>query len=1017
MSHLLSPPVCFFSSSRTPHALSFPHGSAPPTTGLVALCTDRAIAILETTSHALLALLHGHTARVSAVRWLSRGGVVSGGADGCVRVWALWPSGGSAVDVSRAAETACLPASVGGVTALATSAGAIVATGVDTALRAWLLCGAEGGGGSGGAGAGASAEMDTRWVPVAPYALRAPSGAAVGFESISLSRARGGFIVAAGGTDARVHLFSLREATAAAAPAERLVPLTALAGAGSHWIRAVAFSDDFYGHAAPSSAADGRMTQVTLASGGADGSLRVWCIEEAGGDAALNKPAGQPSAASGAAESLGAEIGLLADALECAGGGAAQGEEGGVGEEGGDDGGVGDEPLADALARAAGVSVSALGVALRITLVAVIRAHAGAITSVAWGADRTMLVSSGTDKRVAVWDSEGGWVDDRLGGGYGGASLPILSAAISPDARIILATDESGTVLKWERSAARAPWVEAPYPTGHSGAVYAVGWSPCARYFVTGGADSTARVWAPSGSGERGGWREVARPALHGFEVNAVALPPLLRGHVLVVGADEKTLRVLDAPAHFSELLVATGPHTVDARGARAEYAYVPELGLTARAVALGPRGTSAIVDAFMRDGMGADGGVRARGADDGDDCDKSVDAASVDSAEDGTERAAPPASSQAVAASGGAAITAPLPSAAARPPFSLRALQGGISPLEPDLVAHTRWPEADKLFGHSVEIAALAAHTDGVLLASTAKARTAEAAAPLVWDLARGALVTRLRGGHSLTADAIAWVPSRARARGAGLASVAPRSWISAASDDAVSEPVGSAPELRHVLLTSGRDRRLCVWQMLRGAQDSVDTTASLIFSFVVAARQVLSLAAAPLPLGDSRVDGALFATGSRDGAVRLWTLASADVSASPSAPAPSDTVFPMEGVAVNTGYCIASTGALPPFSTGVSALAFAPVSVDGRVWLATGTENGTISMWTLQRTAASGAWTASDPAPTRAAPHTLTHAGAVTALAWRPVSRARALSTTHELVSTGEDGSVRVWTIGVLP
>ena len=999
MSTPLEAPVSFYSSSRTPHALSFRRGSAP--SSLVALCTGRAVAIFDAASHALRALLHGHTARVSSVRWLplAHSGdereIVSGGADGFVRVWALWPTGASAGDFSGATETACLSASVGGVTALAVSTGAIVATGVDTALRAWLSC-------------SAVSASDTHWAPVAPYSLRAPSGAAVGFESISISRARGGFIVAAGGTDARVHIFSLAAASGSAS-AERFIPLTVLAGVGSHWIRAVAFSADLYSHTTPAPLNDPVVTQVTLASGGADGSLRVWRIEEVDDAAVTRAQESARTTAPGAAESLGAEISLLADALECTGGDAPQEDE----EEGG--GGTGDEPLAAALARAAGVSVSALGVTLRITLMAVIRAHAGAITSVAWGSDQVTLVTSGTDKRVAVWNSERGWVDNRLGGGCGGASLPILSAALSPDARVILATDESGTVLKWERSAGGL-WAEAPYPTGHSGPVYAAAWSPCARYVVTGGSDSTARVWAATGAGEMGGWREVARPALHGFEVNAVALPSLPRGHVLVVGADEKTLRVLDAPAHFSELLVASPPHAVDARGARAEYAYVPELGLTARAVSLGPRGTSAIMDAFMRDGMGADGGARARGVDDGDDCDKSVD-----SAEDGTERAALPAATLAVPATDGAALPPPA-SAVARPPFSLRALQGGISPIEPDLVAHTRWPEADKLFGHTVEIAALAAHSDGTLLASTAKARTPEAAAPLVWDLARGALVARLRGGHSLTADAISWVPSLARSRGAGLVSSAPRSWIFAASDDAVASEreaaavaAGSALVSRHVLLSSGRDRRLCVWELQGGAGE--DTAASLIFSFVIAARQVLSLASAPLPLGESLIDGALFATGSRDGAVRLWSLAFADTTTttSQSASTPPDAVFPTQGVAVNGAYSIASSGALPLFATGVSALAFTPLAVDGRVWLATGTEDGGISVWTLQRTSA-GVWVVSNPAPNRAAPRTLTHSGAVTALAWRPTRRGHACSAAQELLSTGEDGSVRIWKIDAL-
>lgn len=63
---------------------------------------------------------------------------------------------------------------------------------------------------------------------------------------------------------------------------------------------------------------------------------------------------------------------------------------------------------------------------------------------------------------------------------------------------------------------------------------------------------------------------------------------------------------------------------------------------------------------------------------------------------------------------------------------------------------------------------------------------------------------------------------------------------------------------------------------------------------------------------------------------------------------------------------------------------------------------------MWALARGDA-GVWTA-DAAPAFAAPRTLVHAGSVTALAWRPVRRGVARDA-DTLVSTGEDGSVRVW------
>jgi hypothetical protein len=73
------------------------------------------------------------------------------------------------------------------------------------------------------------------------------------------------------------------------------------------------------------------------------------------------------------------------------------------------------------------------------------------------------------------------------------------------------------------------------------------------------------RVWAPvcmqEGDWQRR-WFELARPQIHGHDINSVALLPR-NEHVLLSGAEEKTIRVFAATESFvTSLLNVTGLKT-----------------------------------------------------------------------------------------------------------------------------------------------------------------------------------------------------------------------------------------------------------------------------------------------------------------------------------------------------------------------------------------------------------------------------------------------------------------------
>ena len=154
-------------------------------------------------------------------------------------------------------------------------------------------------------------------------------------------------------------------------------------------------------------------------------------------------------------------------------------------------------------------------------------------------------------------------------------------------------------------------------------------WSPDSSYVITASSDQTCRLYAPlqhsdlianydnncCNSGEsvvltstcdsksnsdsnsikltHNPWREISRPQIHGYDLHSIAVTPSLDKYLIYSGADEKVLRVFDAPSCVIEGLTTlcgrnrikpTSTGTSDSTGPRVTRAYIPELGLSNRA-------------------------------------------------------------------------------------------------------------------------------------------------------------------------------------------------------------------------------------------------------------------------------------------------------------------------------------------------------------------------------------------------------------------------------------------------
>jgi elongator complex protein 2 len=117
-------------------------------------------------------------------------------------------------------------------------------------------------------------------------------------------------------------------------------------------------------------------------------------------------------------------------------------------------------------------------------------------------------------------------------------------------------------------------WTPKSFLGGHFESVNDLVWSPSSEYVLTVSSDQTCRLHAPvlrtdradayhnnlvrestptstpmvmSTSHQR--WREVSRPQIHGYDLHSIAVDPSSSSYLLYSAADEKIIRVFDAPS------------------------------------------------------------------------------------------------------------------------------------------------------------------------------------------------------------------------------------------------------------------------------------------------------------------------------------------------------------------------------------------------------------------------------------------------------------------------------------
>ncbi|KAL6070511.1 Elongator subunit elp2 [Balamuthia mandrillaris] len=293
------------------------------------------------------------------------------------------------------------------------------------------------------------------------------------------------------------------------------------------------------------------------------------------------------------------------------------------------------------------------------------------------------LLSASMDRTMMIWrpDSASGlWLNEVRVGELGGNTLGFYGGLWSPRGSLILAHGYNGAFHLWKahQQSEEERWEPEVTVSGHFLEVEDLMWDPSNQYLVSVGKDQTTRLFAPwNRSGDDGvsrlpTWHEIARPQVHGYDMSCLSF---LHGtkHRFASGADEKVIRVFDAPQTFVLSLQAiTGiSNSSDLEDQRPLGANVPPLGLSNKPTFGGQEqseGQQQIDETLL------------------------------------SEAPAEPA-----------LLTAP--------------------PFEEHLLQSTLWPEIQKLYGHGNDLICLASSYSGAHLVSACKGSSAEQCSIIVWD------------------------------------------------------------------------------------------------------------------------------------------------------------------------------------------------------------------------------------------------------------------------------------------
>ncbi|XP_011181582.2 elongator complex protein 2 [Zeugodacus cucurbitae] len=344
-----------------------------------------------------------------------------------------------------------------------------------------------------------------------------------------------------------------------------------------------------------------------------------------------------------------------------------------------------------------------------ISLESVLYGHEGWVYGVNWHRSKEhglRLLSVSIDKSIIIWapSEDGVWMEQVRVGEVGGNSLGFYGGKFSSDGKSIFGHSYQGGFHIWHQMADNENlWSPGVIIGGHFDEVRDLAWAPNGEFLVSVSADQTTRIHAPwrranDQSDDMITWHELARPQVHGYDMQTIAI---LSRYKFASGAEEKIVRTFQGSANFIENFRRITGAQDDAEGdalleTLPKGASVPSLGLSNKAV------YSADIDSVSKEKHIKD---------------------------EYPENYFIP-------------VTLDSP------------------PQEETLMQNTLWPEMQKLYGHGFEIYALAASPDGKVLASACRATNEEHAQIILWDTNTWKQIQKLPA-HKLTVTQMRFSPN----------------------------------------------------------------------------------------------------------------------------------------------------------------------------------------------------------------------------------------------------------------
>ena len=230
-----------------------------------------------------------------------------------------------------------------------------------------------------------------------------------------------------------------------------------------------------------------------------------------------------------------------------------------------------------------------------VSFEALLLGHEDWIYTVSWRLDKDSLrlLSASADNSLAIWECEpssGVWVCiTRLGeisaqkgsttatGSTGGFYIGLWS----PDGKRLVSLGRTGSWRLWNYDRDQDRWLQGVGISGHTKSIADVAWSKDGSYLLSTGSDQTTRLHAAWKRGNKYSWHEMARPQIHGYDLNCIDSIGQIK---FISGADEKLLRVFDEPRGTADLLkTLCGIHINDEQSLP-DAANIPVLGLSNKA-------------------------------------------------------------------------------------------------------------------------------------------------------------------------------------------------------------------------------------------------------------------------------------------------------------------------------------------------------------------------------------------------------------------------------------------------